>query len=512
MFGGPQRDQVYSASLDGAPEIVLAEPNSLTKMGRPPKQHTDPDATQINVAALSDQKNRVTQALLSLSSAETVSAIDPDEVETGRSTFLNGILVEDEESIRIADRLKTVNFDAIRDGSDLMTNLEWFIDPRSPFRNHWDFFLIGFVMYNCVFIPYQMSFDAPSDTRLEVFELVIDSLFVLDILLNFFTGYFDSAGRLVGSKVEIRGNYLKTWFPVDLLASFPLEQCMYILGEEPSENTQIFALLKFPRLLRLGRLLKYMNKLKGANMLIAMRIFQLVLLVCLICHWMACLWHMACSATDDCSSSYDDLRAVDVYLQAYYTATLALMGDHIYVDSRAQQIMVICLTLFGSFMLAVVFGSVANMVNQLNLKEVYHQSKVDSLNDVMRYLDLPKNIQERIRQHQEYAWMRYRDVEGGIEGFAKPLPESLQQEVLLNFHTTVLNKVTFFVALPQNAQIALVSKLTSKTAIPGEGATVLATTFCDMHHLSRESFSSLVVDFPEILHGLQSYHKHEIDP
>ncbi|KAK3273310.1 hypothetical protein CYMTET_18441 [Cymbomonas tetramitiformis] len=336
-------------------------------------------------------------------------------------------------------------------------------------------------------------------------------------------------------------------------------------------------------------------------MLIAMRIFQLVLLVCLICHWMACLWHMACSATDDCSSSYDDLRAVDVYLQAYYTATLALMGDHIYVDSRAQQIMVICLTLFGSFMLAVVFGSVANMVNQLNLKEVYHQSKVDSLNDVMRYLDLPKNIQERIRQHQEYAWMRYRDVEGGIEGFAKPLPESLQQEVLLNFHTTVLNKVTFFVALPQNAQIALVSKLTSKTAIPGEvilkkgeparglfllsrgccevllvqtreaapapsasasvpaavarigrrlsltssptvsdkpnpdikylprhagsvfgerslmtgdpvGATVLATTFCDMHHLSRESFSSLVVDFPEILHGLQSYHKHEIDP
>ncbi|KAK3273766.1 hypothetical protein CYMTET_18008, partial [Cymbomonas tetramitiformis] len=271
-------------------------------MGRPPKQHTDPDATQINVAALSDQtprrplkdtwqessspkqttsrssfsksvnkvqaaltfaskckggqKNRVTQALLSLSSAETVSAIDPDEVETGRSTFLNGILVEDEESIRIADRLKTVNFDAIRDGSDLMTNLEWFIDPRSPFRNHWDFFLIGFVMYNCVFIPYQMSFDAPSDTRLEVFELVIDSLFVLDILLNFFTGYFDSAGRLVGSKVEIRGNYLKTWFPVDLLASFPLEQCMYILGEEPSENTQIFALLKFPRLLRLGRLLK----------------------------------------------------------------------------------------------------------------------------------------------------------------------------------------------------------------------------------------------------------------
>ncbi|KAK3271480.1 hypothetical protein CYMTET_20173, partial [Cymbomonas tetramitiformis] len=383
--------------------------------------------------------SRLSQLVQAMSAAETVTAGDANLKVLNADGHM-GTQQEERENYKINSRLKTIVFDAIRDGSDLTDAVGFFIDPRSPARNNWDLFMIIFVMYNTVFIPYQMSFKTPPSEVREAFEVVIDLLFLLDIVLNFYTAYFDSNGRLVASREEIKKTYLRTWFPIDLLASFPLEHIMLIFGANASSDTQVFSLLKFPRLLRLGRLLKYLNKMKNSDMVLVIRIVELVVLVGLICHWMGCAWHMTCEVSEACADRLETMSPMDIYLDAYYVATLSLMGDGIDTDSRMQKVMVICMTLFGSFMMAVVFGSVANMVNRLNMKEAYHSQKVDSLNDVMRYLELPMNIQERIRQHHEYAWMRYRDMEGGIEGFAKLLPTSLAEEVLYSFHSSLLEE------------------------------------------------------------------------
>ena len=53
-----------------------------------------------------------------------------------------------------------------------------------------------------------------------IFETFIDSLFLVDIIISFNTGFYKK-GYLVMKRREIIINYLKTWFIIDLVASFP---------------------------------------------------------------------------------------------------------------------------------------------------------------------------------------------------------------------------------------------------------------------------------------------------
>lgn len=56
-------------------------------------------------------------------------------------------------------------------------------------------------MYVCISVPYQAGFDLEIATWTFVWfiELLIDVYFVVDIMLNFRTPYYDTTGRLVYS-------------------------------------------------------------------------------------------------------------------------------------------------------------------------------------------------------------------------------------------------------------------------------------------------------------------------
>ena len=53
------------------------------------------------------------------------------------------------------------------------------------------------------------------------FDIVIDLLFICDLILNFFTTYVDDKGDLVTSPKTIRVHYLKGWFAIDFVAAIP---------------------------------------------------------------------------------------------------------------------------------------------------------------------------------------------------------------------------------------------------------------------------------------------------
>ena len=69
-------------------------------------------------------------------------------------------------------------------------------------------------------IPYRICFDATAEGFLEYVEMIIDICFILDIFVNFNTGFY-LKGLLKTGRKEIICNYIKTWFLIDVLASFP---------------------------------------------------------------------------------------------------------------------------------------------------------------------------------------------------------------------------------------------------------------------------------------------------
>ncbi|QDZ22489.1 potassium voltage-gated channel protein [Chloropicon primus] len=159
------------------------------------------------------------------------------------------------------------------------------IAPDSQWKSKWDYLIIIFVLYNSLFIPFSFSFLQTRNSMVEIFDYFVDFMFLIDMGLSFFTGFYDNRGDEVVDLKEIRVKYFSRWFWIDLVAVFPFE--VLILASGKNLNVSVFNLFKAPRLLRLGKLAKKLDQMAGAN---AFRIFKLLLVFTLFAHWVACVW------------------------------------------------------------------------------------------------------------------------------------------------------------------------------------------------------------------------------
>ena len=89
----------------------------------------------------------------------------------------------------------------------------------------WDLFVIILVVYNCISIPFEVSFGRIWEHfSMNVLDICIDIVFFTDILITFLTTYVNSkTGRVVYNLKSIAKNYVLGRFWVDLLASIPFE-------------------------------------------------------------------------------------------------------------------------------------------------------------------------------------------------------------------------------------------------------------------------------------------------
>ena len=99
-----------------------------------------------------------------------------------------------------------------------------------------------------IFFPLKLSFFyLNNDLSWLLVAILLDVIFLFDIILNFFSAYFNNEEKLVDKKQQIACNYLRSWFLVDLLSVLPFHYIFQI---------GIFDFFKFLRVLRIGRIIK----------------------------------------------------------------------------------------------------------------------------------------------------------------------------------------------------------------------------------------------------------------
>ena len=92
------------------------------------------------------------------------------------------------------------------------------------------------------------------------------------IVVNFHTAYIDD-NRLVLDKQQIRQYYLKRWFAIDAVGSFPGDLIAVFVGlaggdssadDGGGQGTSLAALqlLKIPKMLRIGRIVRRLVELE----------------------------------------------------------------------------------------------------------------------------------------------------------------------------------------------------------------------------------------------------------
>ncbi|XP_028328374.1 potassium voltage-gated channel subfamily H member 3-like [Gouania willdenowi] len=161
------------------------------------------------------------------------------------------------------------------------------------FKAGWDWLILLATFYVAITVPYNVCFtaveireDGGSAARNppSVSDILVEILFIIDIVLNFRTTYVSTSGQVVYDARSICIHYVTSWLFVDLIAALPFD---LLYAFNISVNFGVH-LLKTVRLLRLLRLLQKLDRYSQYS---AVVLTLLMSTFALLAHWMACVWY-----------------------------------------------------------------------------------------------------------------------------------------------------------------------------------------------------------------------------
>ena len=100
-----------------------------------------------------------------------------------------------------------------------MEHYRFIIHPDNIIKLLFDIlgFIIMIIQY--ITVPFSIAFDYDTEVLRDL-NYFSDIFFIIDVILNFFCGYYKE-GCLILERNKIIDNYIKGWFVFDFVSSFP---------------------------------------------------------------------------------------------------------------------------------------------------------------------------------------------------------------------------------------------------------------------------------------------------
>ncbi|GLI64818.1 hypothetical protein VaNZ11_008225 [Volvox africanus] len=341
--------------------------------------------------------------------------------------------------------------------------------PETRKRRYWDFFVLTLVVWTALIVPFEVGFGSIGWSGDYAMERIVDACFWLDIALNFRTAYIDHSANMVRDGAKIATHYIRTWFFVDLTASIPFDVIvLWFVKDMSNEGLIALGLLRTPRLLRLGRLLRYFDRMKGANIV---RMGKLLFFMALVAHWVSCLWFMLYRLTHGSLDwSYDSLtnaKIMTFYLEAYLQSFLLMIGNDISPKNNIERLYCTGILVIGACFYAIVVGHMSLLVNNMNPTASRHKFKKDIINNTVRYLGAPRDIAGRIDQYFDYLTTYSHPGPDGM-ALISQLPSSMFQDIAIWMYKDLVTKVPLFKECEPAFIAQLVIRLRLAVFLPSE--------------------------------------------
>ena len=175
------------------------------------------------------------------------------------------------------------------------------IHPEATFRKYWDIGSVFLILYSCITVPYFLALGTEPRGFVAVVDKIVDLMFMLDIVLNFFTARVhieDDGPELKTDFGSIAVLYLKGWFLPDLLSSFPFDAVVAMFVDDTNPEALRMAklgrMLRMMKILRMVRIKRLLSKLQYAMGLKngAVDIVQFFLFIVFAAHFNACMFYV----------------------------------------------------------------------------------------------------------------------------------------------------------------------------------------------------------------------------
>ncbi|XP_072508335.1 voltage-gated inwardly rectifying potassium channel KCNH2 isoform X2 [Notamacropus eugenii] len=391
----------------------------------------------------------------------------------------------------------------------------WTILHYSPFKAVWDWLILLLVIYTAVFTPYSAAFLLSEETPpapdcgyacqpLAVVDLIVDIMFIVDILINFRTTYVNANEEVVSHPGRIAVHYFKGWFLIDMVAAIPFDLLIFGSGSE-----ELIGLLKTARLLRLVRVARKLDRYSeyGAAVL-----FLLMCTFALIAHWLACIWYAIGNMEqpfmdsrigwlhnlgDQIGKPYNGSGSggpsiKDKYVTAlYFTfSSLTSVGfGNVSPNTNSEKIFSICVMLIGSLMYASIFGNVSAIIQRLYSGTARYHTQMLRVREFIRFHQIPNPLRQRLEEYFQHAWSYTNGID--MNAVLKGFPECLQADICLHLNRSLLQHCKPFRGATKGCLRALAMKFKTTHAPPGDTLVHAGDLLTALYFISRGSIEIL---------------------
>ncbi|XP_039314496.1 potassium/sodium hyperpolarization-activated cyclic nucleotide-gated channel 3 isoform X4 [Solenopsis invicta] len=405
------------------------------------------------------------------------------------------------------------------------------IHPCSNFRFYWDVCMLFLLVANLIILPVAISFfNDDLSTRWIAFNCLSDTIFLVDIVVNFRTGIMqqDNAEQVILDPKLIAKHYLRTWFFLDLISSIPLDYIFLIFNQfqDFSESFQILhagralrilrlaKLLSLVRLLRLSRLVRYVSqweevyilqnlqkkrterrgRLSSDNMTkkksgfskselifkflnmasVFMRIFNLICMMLLIGHWSGCLQFLVPMLQGFPSNSWVAINELQdsFWLEQYSWALFKAMSHMLcigYGRFPPQSLTDMWLTMLSMISGATCYALfLGHATNLIQSLDSSRRQYREKVKQVEEYMAYRKLPREMRQRITEYFEHRYQGKFFDEELILGELSEKLREDVINYNCRSLVASVPFFANADSNFVSDVVTKLRYEVFQPGD--------------------------------------------
>ncbi|KAG1661761.1 Potassium voltage-gated channel subfamily H member 7 [Nymphon striatum] len=439
---------------------------------------------------------------------------------------------------------------------------KWTILHYSPFKAVWDWIILILVIYTAIFTPYAAAFTLNTlkpkkrvsivldilhctsidnsllkfqkmteninvilkllsfqrgfiiqveEDPIVVIDLLVDVMFIIDILINFRTTYVNGNDEVVSHPGKVAVHYLRGWFLIDLVAAIPFDLLLVGSNETTDETTTLIGLLKTARLLRLVRVARKIDRYSeyGAAVLLL-----LVAAFALMAHWLACIWYAIGNAErpylnpkigwlDHLANAthqlYNDSNGGPSTKAKYVTAlyftfsSLTSVGfGNVSPTTNTEKIFSICVMLIGSLMYASIFGNVSAIIQRLYSGTARYHTQMLRVKEFIRFHQIPNPLRQRLEEYFQHAWTYTNGIDMNM--VLKGFPECLQADICLHLNRKLLETYPAFANASPGCLRALSMKFKTTHAPPGDTLVHSGDVLTALFFISRGSIEILKGD------------------
>eukprot|EP00520_Triparma_pacifica_P017623 CAMPEP_0118633512 /NCGR_PEP_ID=MMETSP0785-20121206/1037_1 /TAXON_ID=91992 /ORGANISM="Bolidomonas pacifica, Strain CCMP 1866" /LENGTH=1378 /DNA_ID=CAMNT_0006524393 /DNA_START=171 /DNA_END=4304 /DNA_ORIENTATION=+ len=383
------------------------------------------------------------------------------------------------------------------------------IDPNMPIKVKWDMFVGVLIVFSVIVVPFRLGFDVPATPTSTAQDIVIDTIFWLDLVTTFRCAFEDVENDiLVTVPKEIYANYFKTWFFIDFFSVFPIAEIVeYFMkkssvsvvgvgnetaidgaggGDSGLESLALLKVVRLIRLLKLVRLLKlgsYLEKIEEEFNInpAAFELIKLLITVTFIAHMFGCFWFFTSVQTTDPADAWyadvdDTLDIQDKYIASLYwaftTMTTVGYGD-ITANSVSEKWYAVVIMMLGATVFGYILANIATLMGQLNARDSRVNESITAVAEYLSEKNISVGLQKNIKTHIRFS-LSCKSVFDEYS-IMKKLPTTLARKLFYHNHRDTLKTICLFDHLKSTGVIMYVFNMLS----PAQ--------FADGHEIFKEN-------------------------